>query len=122
MAGERHEGDHADRSAGGRLERLRGFRVREGRDLTLAAEVERLRRGVRKRSRAEQAAADAWAAVVPDEFAAACAFVELKGKVAVVRARDAGVRYRVEAWLRGGGEATYAGVARAAVGRVKVVV
>jgi len=117
------QGDHAeDRAAGGRLERLRGFRVRGERDQTVAAEVERLRRGVRKRTRAEEAVGEAWAAVVPDEFAGACMFVELKGKTAIVRARDAGVRYRIERWLSAGGLATLAGVARAPVGRVKVVV
>lgn len=117
------EHDHAeDRAAGGRLERLRGHRVRADRDMTVAAEVERLRRTVRKRTAAEEAAAQAWAAVVPDEFAGACEFVEFKRKTLTVRARDAGVRYRVERWLSAGGEKTIAGVARAPVGRVKVIV
>lgn len=113
---------HPDAAAGARLQRLRGLRVRPERDLGLAADVDLARKGVKRRTAAEEAAARAWEAVAPDAFVATVRFVELKRKVLVVRAADAGVRYRLEAWLRGGGEATVASVAKAAIARVKVVV
>ena len=79
-------------------------------------------RGIRKRTDAEDAAAAAWEAVVPDAFRDRAAFVEAKRGVVTVRAADAGVRYKLQAWLRGGGQATYVGVAKTGVKTVRVVV
>lgn len=110
-----------DRGAAARVERVRSLRVRAAPDLGVGGEVVRALKGVKKRSRDEQAAADAWDAVAPDEFGEVCRFVEIKRKALVVRATDAGVRYRVERWLRTGGEKTVIAVARAPVSRVKVV-
>ncbi|GJM18307.1 MAG: hypothetical protein DHS20C14_05200 [Phycisphaeraceae bacterium] len=119
--GETGQSEGADRAAGARLDRVRGYRVRpEGGGLGEA--IDRARRAVRKRTDAEQAAAEAWEAVVPDEFRERATFVSVRRGVVTVRVPDAGVRYRLEAWVRGGGQATYAGVAKTAVSRVKVVV
>lgn len=111
-----------DEAAKARLGRVRGYRVRPDRVEGLGAEIERASRAVRKRTDAEQAAADAWDAVVPDEFRERATFVTVKRGVVTVRVPDAGVRYRLEAWVRGGGQASYAGIAKTAVSRVKVVV
>lgn len=104
------------------MERVRGHRVRAEREPGVGAELDRLTRGIRKRTDAEEAAAAAWEAVAPDEFRGRAVFVEAKRGVVTVRAADAGVRYRLEAWLRGGGQATFAGIAKTGVKRVRVVV
>ena len=111
-----------DRLAAARVDRVRSLRVRGERDLLVGDEVSRALKGVKRRTRDEQVAAEAWEAAVPDELAGRCEFVEIKRRAVVVRAADAGVRYALERWLRSGGEATVLGVTRAAVSRVKVVV
>ncbi len=112
----------SDESAAARVDRVRGHRVRPERPAGVGTEIDRLTRGIRRRSDAEEAAAEAWEAVVPDAFRERAVFVESKRGVVTVKAADAGVRYRLEAWLRGGGGATYAGVAKTGVKKVKVVV
>ncbi len=111
-----------DDEAAARVERVQGYRVRPDREPGVGAEVDRLTRGIRRRTDAEEAAADAWEAVVPDEFSERVVFVHAKRGVVTVKAADAGVRYRLEAWLRGGGQATYVGVAKTGVKSVRVVV
>lgn len=114
--------DTHDQVSAARVERVRGYRVRPEREAGVGAELDRVTRGIRRRSDAEEAAAQAWDAVVPDEFRERAVFVSFKRKQVTVRAADTGVRYRLEAWLRGGGSATYTSVAKTGVSGVKVVV
>lgn len=103
------------------LERARRYRVKADRASGLGADIEALRRAVRRRSGAEEAAQRAWEAVRPGGVDGV-AVVGLRRGVLELRAPDAGVRYRLDRWLRSGGERRLLVEARAPIAGVRVVV
>lgn len=110
-----------DQAASARLERLRGYRVPARRGLGIASMVEHVRVGVRKRSRAEAEVVRAFEAVCPAALRERVIVERVTRRVVTVKCDDAGVRFRLDRWLRGGGEAQVRSEAKAAVTRVKAV-
>lgn len=104
------------------LDKLRRNRVRPERDLSLqrdlAAEQVRLRR-MRK---AGAGIAQAWNATVPAELLELTALRGLHSAVLTVAVPDEGVRFRLDRWLRAGGQLELSRAARTPVRRIKLVV
>lgn len=90
----------------GRIEKLRAWRTVKDRDCTIGVEVAKVAGEARRLARARGTAGKGWTEVVPP-LLAEVAFVEgvSKSGVMTIRAQDAGARFEVARWLRGGGEA-----------------
>ncbi|MEZ6242436.1 MAG: DciA family protein [Phycisphaerales bacterium] len=110
-----------DRALAASLDRLRGHRNRPDRASDLAGEMASAAKQVKSRARAVGGIAAAWEVCVPDDLRGACELVSCTNGVVTVRALDATARYRLDRWLRGGGERTLRETAQAAVKRVRVV-
>jgi hypothetical protein len=87
------------------LARLRTYRAAKGRDDSIAADLDRLTRGVRRRQRASGGIEAAWNELAPRVGAAVVGVVVSlsPGGVLVVRVADAAARYEADRWLRSGG-------------------
>lgn len=104
------------------VERLRKYRVTTGRDTSIAGEIERLTKDVKKRQGASGGMADAWREVGPkrgDEVVGAAISLSTGG-VLVVRVPDAAARYEVDVWLRSGGLETLRTHCKVMLRRVKL--
>ncbi|MBX3376395.1 MAG: DUF721 domain-containing protein [Phycisphaeraceae bacterium] len=100
------------------LQDLRRWRVRPERGTDLAAEIASQVRQLGARQRQGGRACAAWEAAAPAVLRASC---EVKGTgsgVLTVRAGSAGVRFQLDRWLKGGGEAL---LRSGGVTRVKLV-
>lgn len=113
--------DGRDRVASAQVERLRSYRVRPGRDLTIGQAIEGVRSSVRKRTRAEAEVVRAFEAVCPDDLRGKTDVERVARGTITLRCADAGARFLVDRWLRAEGEALLRAEAKAAVSRVKVV-
>jgi len=118
MSGDAHTRDEVLAAS---LERLRGHRNRADRAAGLGAETGAAAKAVKSRARVVGGVAAAWGVCVPDELRGACELVGCTNGVVTVRAADAAARYRLDRWLRGGGERVLRETAEAAVKRVRVV-
>jgi hypothetical protein len=103
------------------IERLRGFRVRRGREAALGEPVEALAAELKKQRRKVGGAAGAWAAVLPRALVEQTAIVGLRGGVLTVRVADASSRFQIDGVLRAGGERSLARVSDGAIRRVRLV-
>ncbi|MCC6661443.1 MAG: hypothetical protein IT437_11215 [Phycisphaerales bacterium] len=102
------------------LARLRELRNRT-RDLTLAADLDRLRDGIKGRSRAGAAGSGAWNSAAPAELRAVGTPAGVLRGVLTIRTPDAASRFLVDRWLRTGGEAEIIRAATTGIRRVRVV-
>jgi hypothetical protein len=103
------------------LHRLRQYRNLPERDLTLSAPLGELCRTLERQARSAGGMGEAWAATVPAHLAAGCQVVSFSRGVLTVRAADSAVRFQVDRFLRGGGEAALAQAAGTALKRVRVL-
>jgi hypothetical protein len=103
------------------LERLRGFRNRPERDVTIGAMVKAAEREVKKQQRAVGGVGLAWDEVVPRTLAARCTVVGVSRGVLTVRTAGAATRFELDRFLRSGGEAELCRRAGVAIRKVKLV-
>lgn len=86
-----------------RLARLREWRNRRERDLSLTRVLEEEQRRLRRVHRAVGGAERAWIEAAPAELAARCEVVRLARGVLTVRVADDSTRFALDRWLRSGG-------------------
>jgi hypothetical protein len=115
--------DSAALAAG--LQRLRSFKQRPERDVTIASLVETESRRLRQTQRATTRAAGAWdtllaSAQLPAGLASRVSVVSFRAGVLTLRATDASSKYALERYLRAGGEAALARLSSTPLRRVKV--
>lgn len=103
------------------IERLRGYRVRRGREAALGEPVEALIADLKRQRRKVGGAAGAWAAVLPPALVERTSIVGLRGGVLTVRVSDASSRFQIDGMMRAGGERSLARVSDGAIQRVKLV-
>ncbi|MEX0877050.1 MAG: DciA family protein [Phycisphaerales bacterium] len=94
------------------LDRLRGYRVRPDRARTLEDDLKRTIGSIKKVSKAESAAIDAWNTAAPDELTAHCRVSGLRAGKLVVLVPGAPQRYIAQRWLSSGGLAELQTLAR----------
>lgn len=87
------------------IERVRSLRARPGFDPAIAPAVEAEAAAARQAQRALGGFAEAWEAVIPAELALHTSIVSVRGGTASVHVDSAPVRYELDRFLRGGGEA-----------------
>ena len=107
-------------TANSELARLRGYRTRPERDLSVAADLDRLVKDATRRSKAVGGIGRAWDATVPEALRARSAIVTYRAGVLTVRCADAAARFGLDRFLRSGGEAEVARLAPAALKRIKL--
>lgn len=103
------------------IETLRRYRAGPGRDLTMRAELMRVREEAARAERATRGLGLAWDQIVPGPIAEAVWPVTLTRGVLMVRARDSAARYLFDQWLRAGGLALLRERATRTLNRVKIV-
>ncbi|MCU0688182.1 MAG: DUF721 domain-containing protein [Phycisphaerales bacterium] len=103
------------------LDNLRRWRAGPGKDLTIGGEMGSLIKQVRAQVRGLSDAADVWRTVVPQDLGSECRLISVKRGVLAVVAPNASVRYRLDSWLRAGGEKALASASRG-VTKVKLTV
>lgn len=109
-----------DRVRAESLDRLRGHRNRPDRASDLSGAIV-IGKGIARRARAVGAVAGAWEVCVPDELREQSELLSFTGGVVKVGVPNSAARYRMDRWLRGGGEALLRRQAKAPVTRVRVV-
>jgi hypothetical protein len=102
------------------IEKIRSLRVREGRNLAVGPAVGELHQKYAREIKQTGGIGEAWRTVVPSELAAKTRVQSFQRGVLTIETPDAGTRYLVEQWLRGGGRAMLAGCAPGTVRRVVV--
>ena len=103
------------------LKNLRGHRVKEGPDRSIAGPIARLRAQFERQVRDGGDVSAAWDRVVPERLRGRAAVVGCKGGVLTIRCRSASDRYTLDRWLRAGGEQAVRDAARSAVKSVRLV-
>ena len=103
------------------LEQLRGHRVRTRGEIDLGGIAGAIADRARKRAREVGAVAQAWEVCVPEELRRDCELLSHTRGVVGVRASSSAARFRLDRWLRGGGEALLRREAKAPVTRVRIV-
>ena len=104
-----------------RLERLRGFRNRPKKDLSLGAAIEGERKVIERAHKAVGGLGAIWAEVVPEELASRTAPAKISRGVLTVRAADASAMYELDRWMRTGGREALAKRGATTIRRVKIV-
>ena len=113
-------GDREIQRAAAAIEKVRSFRVRPPRETLFAGAVGELRDKLEREIKQTGAMGEAWRTVAPDTLRDKARIVSFQRGVLIIETPDAGVRYLVEQWLRGGGERMLAGCAPSTVKRVVV--
>ena len=103
------------------LQRLREYRNRPERNLSMTAIVATTKQQVTKRHRDLAGIWAAWSAAVPARLVHATEIVGVSRGVLTIRAADTGVRFEIDRFLRSGGEAEVVRRAPIGVRRVKLV-
>lgn len=103
------------------LDRLRGYRVRSRGEIDLGGIAGAIADRAKKRAREVGAVAQAWEACVPAELRRDCELLSHTRGVVGVRASSSSARFRLDRWLRAGGEALLRREAKAPVTRVRIV-
>jgi hypothetical protein len=103
------------------IRRMREHRVRPERDLSMAEVFGGREREARKSQRRFGAVAEAWLEVVPREVGEAAVLTSLSRGVLTVRVGDAPARFRLDRWLRAGGELELVKRSPVSVRRVRVL-
>ena len=109
-----------DRVRAESLDRLRGHRNRPERAGDLSGAIA-MGKGIAKRARAVGAVAGAWEVCVPDELRGQSELLSFSGGVVKVGVVNSAARFKMDRWLRGGGEAMLRRQAKAPVTKVRVV-
>ncbi|MFN7374897.1 MAG: DciA family protein [bacterium] len=102
------------------LDRLRATRGIVYKDVTIKEEMGMLLTHIKQQARALGDAGEAWGKVVPAEIGSQCELRHIKRGVLTVCAPNASVKFKLDAWLRAGGEQTVGQAARS-VTKVRVV-
>lgn len=108
------------RAADASLNRLRGFRVREGRDLSLS-DLAAKAREYQRASRSLSAVAPAWEQACPKDLLPKTSIVSLARGVLTIGIDGSSTRYALDRAMRAGGLQTLRAESRAAITRVKYV-
>lgn len=103
-----------------RLDRLRASRGITSKDTTITAEMGELLKHVKAQARSLGDTGAAWRAAVPESLGAQCELRHVKRGVLTVAPPNASVKFKLDAWLRAGGEQELIKVARS-VTKVKLV-
>lgn len=85
------------------LERLRGFRVKSGRNLGIEGVIAGIRREARRHQSGGGAFVEAWESVVPENLREGSRIRSLRGGVVKIEVPTSATRYELDAFLRGGG-------------------
>ncbi|MBX3387035.1 MAG: hypothetical protein KF768_10730 [Phycisphaeraceae bacterium] len=104
------------------LDRLRRSRVRPERDLTLQRDLSAQLVLLRRLRRSSAGVAEAWNATVPDDLLGLTSLRGLASAVLSVGVPDDGVRFRLDRWLRAGGQIELSRAARTPIRKVKIVI
>lgn len=102
------------------IEKIRGLRVREPRELLAGGAVEELRDRLAKEIKASKGMGEAWRTIAPDELRDRGRVKSFSGGVLTVLAADESAKYLIQRWLREGGERMLAGCAPETVKKVVV--
>jgi hypothetical protein len=108
------------RVADASLNRLRGFRVREGRDLSLS-DLAAKAREYQRASRSLGAVSPAWEQACPKDLLPKTSIVSLARGVLTVGVDGSSTRYALDRAMRAGGLQTLRAASRAAITKVKYV-
>ncbi len=103
------------------IERLRGWRTSEARDLTLRDPLASAAKEFKRRARTFGSLGAAWVELAPAGVGERAALESLARGVLTVRCEDAATKFELDRWLRGGGEVALVRRAAAKVNRVKLV-
>src|SRR5688572_27737500 len=87
------------------LKRLRGFRNKAERDVSIGGALAEVEREVKKLQRAVGGIGSAWEEIAPARLAGRCRVVGITRGVLTIRAADAAARFELDRFMRGGGEA-----------------
>lgn len=107
--------------ANARLTRLRGFRCPAAADRSIAAEVGKLTREVRRTDRALGRIEEVWEAAAPDQLRALARPVAFRAGVLELSCVAAAVRFEVDRWLQSGGREVVEKTLGSPIFRVKFV-
>lgn len=102
------------------IEKVRSLRVRSPRDTAAAGAVGEVRDALEREIKQTGGMGEAWRAVAPDTLRDRARIKSLQRGVLTIETPDAGTRYLVEQWLRGGGRGMLAGCAPGTIKRVVV--
>ena len=102
------------------LDRLRGYRVRPDRARSIEDEINRQIGDIKKISRTESAAIDAWNTAAPDEVTEHCRVGGMKAGKLIVLAPGSAQRYLADRWLRSGGLGELQALARVPIRGVDI--
>jgi hypothetical protein len=103
------------------LRRLRGFRNRPERDLSIVAAVRGAERDALKKHKALGGVGAAWEQIVPGSLKERVHVVSLARGVLTIRAADGVTKFELDRFLRSGGEARLARAAAVAIKRTRIV-
>ncbi|PCI07093.1 hypothetical protein COB72_10835 [bacterium] len=112
MASNPSNKDSLNRSPSDPLDRLRGFRVYPLRARGLGEDMNLQMQAMKKISKSESAANEAWATVVPDQIRDCTSVAGLKAGKVVVLVPSAAHRYMVDRWLGSGGLSEFQALAQ----------
>jgi hypothetical protein len=104
------------------LDRLRSMRVRPDRARDLSMDMQAQLKSLRKVSRTESALIEAWRTAAPDDLARACTPKGLRAGYLEITVPDASVRFRVDRWLRSGGQRELSALAKTPVRGVRLLI
>lgn len=104
-----------------RLERLRGFRNRPRKDLSLGPAIESERKIIERAHKAVGGLGAIWAELVPEEIASRTAPAKMSRGVLTVHAADASAMYELDRWMRTGGREALAKRGGTTIRRVKIM-
>jgi len=79
-------------------------------------------KSIKKISKTESAAIEAWETVVPDQIRDCCRLGGLRAGKLAVHVENASERYLVDRWLASGGLGALRALARVPIGRVELVI
>ncbi len=109
-----------DRVRSDSLDRLRGNRNRPDRARDLGGAIA-IGQGIARRARAVGAVAHAWETCVPEDLRRQSELISFAGGIVKVGVANGAARYKMDRWLRGGGETALRREAKAPVTRVRLV-
>jgi len=109
------------RDAAGRIERLRGFRVRPPRDDHAGAMFEATGRDLARREKKFAGVAEAWEATCPPEHLGRTAIQGVHRGVLTIGVADASTRYELDRMLKAGAQKDLVRRCPMTVRRVKLV-
>ena len=108
-----------------RLARVRRYRVRPERDLSLFEPASKLAHSLERRRKATGGIAEVWSAVAPDSVRTGVVIVGIKRGVLTLRCSAGAKKYALSRWLASGGERSLIDAARerrVGISRVRVIV